>query len=67
MKLSSRTGPTTEPRGTPPVPSLQMDLIPFTTTLWAQLSGHFLTQQAMNSQLLQDNVVGNGVKGFTKA
>ncbi|KAK4824387.1 LOW QUALITY PROTEIN: hypothetical protein QYF61_014047 [Mycteria americana] len=38
-----RTGPNTEPWGTPPVTSRQLDLTPFTTTLYAWPSNQFFT------------------------
>ncbi|KAK4818988.1 hypothetical protein QYF61_022819 [Mycteria americana] len=38
IKIFNRTGPSTEPWGTPLVTSHQLDLTPFTTTLWAQPS-----------------------------
>ncbi|KAK4823665.1 LOW QUALITY PROTEIN: hypothetical protein QYF61_005017 [Mycteria americana] len=44
IKILNRTGPSTEPWGTPLVTSCQVDLTPFTTTLWARPSSQFFTQ-----------------------
>ncbi|KAK4828313.1 hypothetical protein QYF61_025325 [Mycteria americana] len=38
IKILNRTGPDTEPWGTPLVTGCQLDLTPFTTTLWARPS-----------------------------
>ncbi|KAK4809529.1 hypothetical protein QYF61_015365 [Mycteria americana] len=38
IKILNRTGPSTEPWGTPLVNGRHLDLTPFTTTLWAQPS-----------------------------
>ncbi|KAK4832409.1 hypothetical protein QYF61_022544, partial [Mycteria americana] len=43
--LLNRTGPNTEPWGTPIVTGRQLDLNPFTITLWARPSSQFFTQQ----------------------
>ncbi|KAK4821248.1 hypothetical protein QYF61_016547 [Mycteria americana] len=43
IKILNRTGPKTEPWGTPLVTGCQLDLTPFTTTLWAQPSSQFFT------------------------
>ncbi|KAK4825193.1 hypothetical protein QYF61_025121 [Mycteria americana] len=48
IKLLNRTGPKTEPCGTPLVTGRQLDLIPFTTTLWAQPSSQFFTQRRVH-------------------
>ncbi|KAK4817624.1 LOW QUALITY PROTEIN: hypothetical protein QYF61_021527, partial [Mycteria americana] len=45
IKILNRTGPSTEPWGTPLVTGRQLDLTPFTTTLWARPSSQFFTQQ----------------------
>jgi len=59
IKILKRTGPSTAPWGTPLVISHQLDLIPFTITLWAlQLvlcPAKSVPIQAMGSQLLQEN------------
>ena len=49
----------------------QLGLTPFTTSLWAQPSNQFLTSkhvpvQATGCQLLQENTVGDSVKGFAE-
>jgi len=44
IKILNRTGPSTNPWGTPLVTGRQLDLTPFTTTLWARPSSQFLTQ-----------------------
>ena len=44
VKILNRTGPSTDPWGTPLVTGRQLDLTPFATTLWAQPSSQFLTQ-----------------------
>ncbi|XP_075032352.1 ribose-phosphate pyrophosphokinase 2 isoform X3 [Calonectris borealis] len=63
---ADKTGSSTEPWGTPLVTGRQLDLTPFSTTLWARPSSQSFTQQSvrpsMSSQFLQENAVGNGVK-----
>ena len=44
IKTLKKTGPNTEPWGTPLVTSYQLGLAPFTTTLWAWPSSQFFTQ-----------------------
>jgi len=44
IKILNKTGPKTEPWGTPLVTSHQLDLTPFTTTLCAQPFSQFLIQ-----------------------
>ncbi|KAK4807043.1 hypothetical protein QYF61_018384 [Mycteria americana] len=44
IKILNRTGPNTEPWGTPLVTGHQLDLTPVTTTLWARPSSQFFTQ-----------------------
>ena len=49
----------------------QLDVTPFTTTLWARPSSQFFTQQSVHAQatgcqLLQENTVGDSVKGFAE-
>ncbi|KAK4831485.1 hypothetical protein QYF61_017986 [Mycteria americana] len=46
--LLNRTGSNTEPWGTPLVTGHQLDLAPFTTTLWAWPSSQFFTQQRVH-------------------
>ncbi|KAM9656645.1 uncharacterized protein ACIBXB_008917 isoform 1-T1 [Morphnus guianensis] len=48
IKILNRTGPSTEPWGTPLVTSRQLDLTPFTTTLWARPSSQFFIQQRVH-------------------
>ncbi|KAK4818658.1 hypothetical protein QYF61_017266 [Mycteria americana] len=48
IKMLNRTGPSTEPWGTPLVTGRQVDLTPFTTTLWAQPCSQFFTQQRVH-------------------
>ncbi|KAK4828429.1 LOW QUALITY PROTEIN: hypothetical protein QYF61_026525 [Mycteria americana] len=48
IKILNKTGPKTEPWGTPLVTGRQLDLVPFTTTLWAQPSSQFFTQQIVH-------------------
>ncbi|KAJ7399991.1 hypothetical protein BTVI_109665 [Pitangus sulphuratus] len=43
-KMLNRTGPSTDPWGTPLVTDHQLDAAPFTSTLWARPSSQFLTQ-----------------------
>ncbi|KAJ7413852.1 hypothetical protein WISP_87945 [Willisornis vidua] len=70
IKMLNRTGPTTDPWGTPLVTGLQLDAALFTNTLWAKPSSHLLTQQRLcltklwDCQLFQEHVMGGGVKGF---
>ncbi|PKU47282.1 wd repeat-containing protein hypothetical protein [Limosa lapponica baueri] len=75
MKVLNRTGPNTEPWGTPLVTSCQLDLTLFNSIHHNPLSlviepfcypAKSTLVQAMSSQFLEDNAVGNGVKGFTK-
>ncbi|TRZ16713.1 hypothetical protein HGM15179_010362 [Zosterops borbonicus] len=59
-----KTLPSTKTWGTPLVTSSQLDLTPFTTTLWAGPSRQVFTQktapiQAVSSQFLQENAMGN--------
>ncbi|KAK4829093.1 hypothetical protein QYF61_002044 [Mycteria americana] len=44
IKILNRTGPSTEPSGTPLVTSCHLDLTPFTTTLWVWPSSQFFAQ-----------------------
>ncbi|KAK4816403.1 LOW QUALITY PROTEIN: hypothetical protein QYF61_016720 [Mycteria americana] len=48
IKILNRTGPNTEPWGTSLVTGRQLDLTPFTTTLWAQPSSQHFTQQRVH-------------------
>ncbi|KAF1629452.1 Serine/threonine-protein phosphatase 4 regulatory subunit 4, partial [Eudyptes filholi] len=48
IKILNRTGPSTEPWGTPLVTSRQLDLTPFTTTLWARPSRQFFTHRRVH-------------------
>ncbi|KAK4826066.1 hypothetical protein QYF61_005025 [Mycteria americana] len=48
IKILNRTGTSTEPWGTPLVTGHQLDLTPFSTTLWAQPSSQFFTQQSVD-------------------
>jgi len=70
IKILKRTGPSTDPWGTPLMISHQLDLTLFTTTLWAQLTSHFQAKsapvQATGCQLLQENTVGGTVKGLAE-
>jgi len=43
--MLNRTGPGTDPWGTPLMIGCQLDLIPFTTTLWAWLSSQYLPSE----------------------
>uniref|UniRef100_A0A8C8AAR1 Retinoic acid receptor responder 1 n=1 Tax=Otus sunia TaxID=257818 RepID=A0A8C8AAR1_9STRI len=45
--MLNRSGPKTQPWGTPLLTGHQSDLTPFTTTLWAQPSNHFFTQRSV--------------------
>ncbi|KAK4827472.1 hypothetical protein QYF61_018708 [Mycteria americana] len=45
IKILNKSGPKTEPWGTPLVTGCQLDLTPFTTTLWVQPSSQFFTHQ----------------------
>ncbi|KAK4811045.1 hypothetical protein QYF61_015749 [Mycteria americana] len=45
IKILNKTGPKTEPWGTSLVTSRQLDLTPFTTTLWARPSSQFLPSE----------------------
>ncbi|KAK4817894.1 hypothetical protein QYF61_002063 [Mycteria americana] len=45
LMMFNKTGPKTGPWGTQLVTGCQMDLTPFTTTLWAQPSRQFFTQR----------------------
>ena len=45
INVFNRTGPNIEPCGTPLVTGHQLDLTPFTTTLWAQPSSQFFIQR----------------------
>ncbi|KAK4813337.1 hypothetical protein QYF61_026500 [Mycteria americana] len=47
IRILNRTGPNTEPWGTSLVTGYQLDLTPFTTTLWAQPPSQFFTQQSI--------------------
>ncbi|KAK4828634.1 hypothetical protein QYF61_000282 [Mycteria americana] len=49
IKVVNRTSPNTEPWGTPLVTGRQLDLNPFTTTLWARPSRQFFTQRRVHS------------------
>ncbi|KAK4827132.1 hypothetical protein QYF61_014526 [Mycteria americana] len=48
IKILNRTGPNTEPWGTPLVIGCQLDLTPFTTALCAQPSSHVFTQRSVH-------------------
>ncbi|KAK4832380.1 LOW QUALITY PROTEIN: hypothetical protein QYF61_022235 [Mycteria americana] len=48
IKILNRTGPNTEPWGTPLVTGHQLEQTPFTTTLWVQLSSQFFTQRRVH-------------------
>ncbi|KAK4828887.1 hypothetical protein QYF61_001445 [Mycteria americana] len=48
IKMLNRTGPNTEPRGTPLVTDRQLGLTPFTTTLWAQPSSQSFAQRSVH-------------------
>lgn len=56
IKILKRTGFNMEPWETPLVTGLQLDLTPFTPTLWAQPHSQFLTQWSvhLSSKLLQE-------------
>jgi len=45
IKILNRTGPSTNPWGTPLVTGHHLDVTPFTTDLWAWPSSQFFTQQ----------------------
>jgi len=45
IKILKRTGPSTNPWGTPLVTGHQLDLTPFITTLWVWPFSQFFTQQ----------------------
>ncbi|KAK4819900.1 hypothetical protein QYF61_014635 [Mycteria americana] len=45
IKILNKTGPNTDPWGTPLVTGRQLELTPFTTTLWARPSSQFFTQR----------------------
>ncbi|CAM9595396.1 unnamed protein product, partial [Bubo scandiacus] len=47
IKMLNRSGPKTEPWGTPLMTGSQLDLTLFTTTLWARPSSQFFTQQSV--------------------
>ncbi|KAK4826053.1 hypothetical protein QYF61_004168 [Mycteria americana] len=51
IKILNRTGPNSEPWGTALVTGRQLDLTPFTTTLWAWPSSQFFTQQRILSAI----------------
>jgi len=46
IKMLNRSGPSSEPWGTPLMTGRQLDLTPLTTTLWARSSSQFFTQQS---------------------
>ena len=72
IKIINRTGLNTEPWGTPLVSDHQLDLTPFTTTLWAQPSksvfypAKYRPIQIKSIYFLQEDAVGNSVKGLVK-
>lgn len=72
VKMLNRSDPSTESWGTPFLTSHQLDVSPFTTVLWTQPSTHFFypencaPTQAISSRFLQENAMGNDVRGFTK-
>ncbi|CAM9921516.1 unnamed protein product [Bubo scandiacus] len=77
--MLNRSGPKTEPWGTPLVTGRQLDLTPFTTTLWARPSSQFFTQQSpvlhpvhcepvhpTVGQFVQKDAVRDSIKSLTK-
>jgi len=66
-----QTGPSTDPWGTL-VTNRQLDMTAFTTTLCAWTSSQFFTQKRVHlsnpgCQTLQENAVGDSIKGFAEA
>ncbi|CAN0178455.1 unnamed protein product, partial [Bubo scandiacus] len=47
IKMLNRSGPKTEPWGTPLVTGRQLELTPLTTTLWARPSSQFFIQRSV--------------------
>jgi len=71
IKIFNRTSPSNESWGTPVMTGCQLDLIPFTTTLGLAIQPVFhpakcTPTQTMSSKFLQEDGVGNSVKGLTK-
>ncbi|KAJ7428537.1 hypothetical protein BTVI_00320 [Pitangus sulphuratus] len=52
IKMLNRTGPITDPWGTPLVTSRQLDAALFTSTLWAWPSSQFLTQHRLYRNII---------------